>query len=285
MIPLGINTMVWTGSFSAKKLALLDTIRAAGFEVAELAVFDFSALDCRAVRSALERNGLACTATSALPEDLSLLDSDPGVRGRTVEWLCRAVEAVAEVGASVLAGPFYAPVGYLPGRRRAEDEWHRAVEGLRHVGEAIASTGVRLAIEPLNRFETYFLNTAEDALRLYGEIGHPSIGVLFDTFHANVEEKDIPAALRSLGPALYHVHLSENDRGTPGTGHVPFRAVFEALSDMNYTGAAVVESFATTIPEIAGAAAIWRDLYPSSDRFATESMAFLRGLRALPQAE
>jgi len=279
MIPLGINTMVWTGSFSASNLTLLDTIRAAGFEVAELGIFDFPALDCRAVRSALEQNGLACTATSALPEDLSLLDSDPAVCRRTVEWLRRAVETVAQVGASVLAGPFYAPVGFLPGRRRTDGEWNLAVEGLRQVGEAIAGTGVRLAIEPLNRFETYFLNTAADAQRLYREIGHPSIGVLFDTFHANVEEKDIPAALQSLGPALYHVHLSENDRGVPGTGHVPFRAVFDSLQSMHYAGAAVVESFATTIPEIARAAAIWRDLYPSSDRLAIDSMAFLRKFR------
>jgi D-psicose/D-tagatose/L-ribulose 3-epimerase len=279
VIRLGINTMVWTGSFSARNLALLDTIRAAGFEVAELGIFDFLALDCDAVRSALEQNGLACTATSALPEDMSLLDADPAVRRRTVEWLRRAVETVAEVGASVLAGPFYAPVGYLPGRRRTADEWGYAVDGLRQTGELIAGTGVRLAIEPLNRFETYFLNTAADALRLQREIGHPSVGVLFDTFHANVEEKDIPAALESLGPALYHVHLSENDRGIPGTGHVPFAQVFDTLTQMSYAGSAVVESFATTIPEIARAAAIWRELYPSSDSFATDSAAFLLGLR------
>jgi D-psicose/D-tagatose/L-ribulose 3-epimerase len=279
MIPLGINTMVWTGSFGAANLRLLDTIRESGFEVAELGIFDFPSLECSAVRSALKQNGLACTATSALPEGLSLLDSDPEVRRRTVEWICRAGDIVAQVGASVLAGPFYAPVGYLPGRRRTEDEWSYALEGLRQVGEAIAGTGVRLAIEPLNRFETYFLNTAADALRLCREVGHPSVGILFDTFHANVEEKNIPAALHSLGPALFHVHLSENDRGIPGTGHIPFRAVFDTLRSMNYDSAAVVESFATTIPEIARAAAIWRDLYPSSDEFSADSMAFLRGLR------
>jgi D-psicose/D-tagatose/L-ribulose 3-epimerase len=284
MISLGINTMVWTGNFSVRNLALLDTIRAAGFDVAELAVFDFPALDCGAVRSALEANGLACTATSALPENMSLLDAGAEVRRRTVEWLRRAVETVAQVGASVLAGPFYAPVGFLPGRRRTTDEWNYAVEGLRQVGEAIAGSGVRLAIEPLNRFETYFLNTAADALRLYREVDHPSVGVLFDTFHANVEEKDIPAALQSLGAALYHVHLSENDRGVPGTGHVPFPQVFDALKQMNYAGAAVVESFATTIPEIARAAAIWRDLYPSSDSFAADSAAFLLGLRGVSPA-
>lgn len=279
MISLGINTMVWTGNFSVRNLALLDTIRAAGFDVAELAVFDFPALDCKAVRSALQANALACTATSALPEDLSLLDAGAEVRRRTVEWLRRAVETVAQVGASVLAGPFYAPVGFLPGRRRTTDEWNYAVEGLRQVGEAIAGSGVRLAIEPLNRFETYFLNTAADALRLCREVDHPAVGILFDTFHANVEEKDIPVALQLLGAALYHVHLSENDRGIPGTGHVPFAQVFDALKQMNYAGAAVVESFATTIPEIARAAAIWRDLYPSSDSFAADSAAFLRGLR------
>ncbi len=279
MIPLGINTMVWTGSFGAANLRLLETIRAAGFEVAELGIFDFESLDCSTVRSALKQNGLGCTATSALPEDMSLLDSDAEVRRRTVEWLRRAIETLAEVGARVLAGPFYAPVGYLPGRRRTPAEWQRAVDGLRQVGELTAGTDVRLAIEPLNRFETYFLNTAEDALHLWRAVDHPSAGVLFDTFHANIEEHDICAALQSLGPSLCHVHLSENDRGIPGTGHIPFCHLFETLKSMDYAGAAVVESFATTIPEIARAAAIWRDLYPSSDRFAVDSMAFLSGLR------
>ena len=285
MIPLGINTMVWTGSFSARHAGLLETIRKAGFEVAEFGVFDFPALDCRTVRAALQANGLACTATSALPEDMSLLDANPQVRRRTVEWLCRAVDTLAAAGASVLAGPFYSPVGFLPGRRRTSEEWNYAVEGLRQVGEAIAGSGVRLAIEPLNRFETYFLNTAADAIQLYREVGHPSVGILFDTFHANIEEKDIPAALQSLGPALYHVHLSENDRGIPGTGHVPFPRVFDVLRQSNYAGAAVVESFATTIAEIARAAAIWRDLYPSSDSFASDSAAFLRGLRNITPAQ
>lgn len=284
MIPLGINTMVWTGSFSARNCGLLDTIRRAGFEVAELGVFDFPALDCGAVRSALQANGLACTATSALPEDMSLLDGNPEVRRRTIEWLRRAVDTLTAVGATVLAGPFYAPVGFLPGRRRTDEEWAYAVEALRQVGEAIAGSGVRLAIEPLNRFETYFLNTASDALRLYRDVDHPSVGILFDTFHANVEEKDIPTALQSLGPALYHVHLSENDRGIPGTGHVPFAKVLGTLTQINYDGVAVVESFATTIPEIARAAAIWRDLYPSSDSFAVDSAAFLRGLRGTSPA-
>jgi len=279
MIPLGINTMVWTGGFSAANLALLDKIRAVGFDVAELGVFDFPALDCAAIRSALRANGLACTATSALPDELSLIAPDAAVRARCVEWLCRAAGTLAEVGGTVLAGPFYSPVGYLSGRARTADEWAWAVDGLRRVGEAIAGSGVRLAIEPLNRFETYFLNTGADALRLCREIGHPAVGILFDTFHSNIEEKDMAATLRSLGETAYHVHISENDRGVPGTGHVPFREVFATLAAMRYSGAAVVESFAGTIPEIARAAAIWRPLYPSPDALAAESAAFLRELR------
>jgi D-psicose/D-tagatose/L-ribulose 3-epimerase len=285
MIRLGINTMVWSGGYEERQLGLLERIRAWGYDAVELPVFDFEALDPLPLRHALAESGLAATVSSALPSGLGVLSGDPAVRAATREWLRRAVHKIAACGASILAGPLYAPVGELPGRRRTASEWDWAVEEYCKLGEAMRGSGVRLAVEPLNRFETYFLNTAADARRLCEEVADQSIGVLFDTFHANIEEEDVVAALRSLGCRLIHVHLSENNRGIPGSGHVPFAAVAGALAASGYCGNAVVESFATSIPELARATAMWRDFAASPDEFARQSIGNLRPLFAAQEKE
>jgi D-psicose/D-tagatose/L-ribulose 3-epimerase len=186
------------------------------------------------------------------------------------------VKAGAEAGARVIAGPLYCPVGYLPGRRRTPDEWKRAVEGHQALGDTLASYGVTFAIEPLNRFETFFLNTAADAAALAGEIDHPQVGILFDTFHANIEEKDIGAGFRRIGKHLRHVHTCENDRGIPGSGHVEWPGVFQALRDIGYDGWLTIESFGFALPNLSAAAAIWRDIEPTPESIASEGIKFLR---------
>ncbi|MGC8795173.1 MAG: sugar phosphate isomerase/epimerase family protein, partial [Bryobacteraceae bacterium] len=160
------------------------------------------------------------------------------------------------------------------------DEWRWAVEGYRELGPVLDAHGVTLAIEPLNRFETYFLNTVADAIALVDEVGHPRVGVLLDTFHLNIEEKDLGAAYRLAGPRLKHVHACENDRGTPGTGHVEWEAVFAALRDVGYDGWLTIESFGFALGGISAAASIWRDLETSPDRIAIEGIQFLKRMAA-----
>jgi D-psicose/D-tagatose/L-ribulose 3-epimerase len=167
-------------------------------------------------------------------------------------------------------------VGYLPGRRRTADEWSRAVEGYQSIGDVLAQNNVILAIEPLNRFETFFLNTASDAAALCDQIAHPNIGILFDTFHANIEEKYIAQGYRTVGKHLKHVHTCENDRGIPGSGHVEWNEVFKALTDLNYDGWLTIESFGFAIGELSAAAAIWRDIERTPDSIAFEGVSFLR---------
>jgi D-psicose/D-tagatose/L-ribulose 3-epimerase len=176
----------------------------------------------------------------------------------------------------LIAGPTYAPVGHLPGRRRNRDEWKWGVDFHQHLGPLLAGAKVRMAVEPINRFETYFLNTAADAVKFVEEIGSPHIGILLDTFHANIEEKNVPDAYRLCGKWLRHVHTCENDRGIPGTGHVDWRGVFQALRDIGYDGWLTIESFNGTIAELAAATAIWRDLAPSQDDIAFRGTAFLK---------
>ncbi|MEO7653017.1 MAG: sugar phosphate isomerase/epimerase family protein, partial [Bryobacteraceae bacterium] len=213
---------------------------------------------------------------SVIPGGLNMISEDAAVRLRTRTHMEECVKAAADVGAKIIAGPLYSPVGYLPGRRRNADEWKYAVECYQSLGPVLASHGVTIAIEPLNRFETYFLNTAADAVKLCDEIAHPNVGILFDTFHANIEEKDIARAYRTVGRHLKHVHTCENDRGIPGSGHVEWQAVFQALRDLNYDGWLTIESFGFTLGELSAAAAIWRDIEVTPEAIAFEGIKFLK---------
>jgi D-psicose/D-tagatose/L-ribulose 3-epimerase len=144
------------------------------------------------------------------------------------------------------------------------------------IGDTLAAHGVTIALEPLNRFETYFLNTAADAVKLCDEIDHPNVGILFDTFHANIEEKDVAAALRLTARHLKHVHTCENDRGIPGTGHVDWPGVFRALRETRYDGYLTIESFGFALGALSAAASIWRDIAPTPESIAFEGVEFLK---------
>ncbi len=272
----GVNTFIWTISFDSRHLPLLAPIKQAGFDGIEVSMFraqDFAAAD---IRRGCQDHGLECTICAVIPQGLSLISDDADVRRRSVAHVKDYIRAAAEVPARLISGPLYSPVGYLAGRRRTPDEWDRAVEAYRELGPVLDQHDVSIAVEPLNRFETYFLNTAADAARFCDEVQHPRVGVLLDTFHANIEEKDIAAAYRTVGRRLKHVHACENDRGIPGSGHVEWASVFEALRDIGYDGWLTIESFGFTLGELSAAAAIWRDLAPSPDDIAFEGVKFLK---------
>jgi D-psicose/D-tagatose/L-ribulose 3-epimerase len=274
----GINTFLWTAGFDESNLDLLPRIKAAGFDGVEVARVAFDGFPAAKIGRAISDAGLECTVCSALTGELSLVTEDANARARTVDFLKSAIEATAELGATTLAGPFCAPVGYLPGRRRTGDEWGRAIEGLQQLGSVLNEANVNLAVEPLNRFETFFLNTAADGWALCDAVRHPRIGLLFDTFHANIEEKTAAGAIADCGPHIVHVHTCENDRGTPGSGHVPWPEVFQSLRAANYDSWMVIESFGSAIRELAAAACIWRDLAPTTEEIAWDGVKFLKTL-------
>ena len=275
----GINTLLWTAGFDASHLALLPKFKSWGFDGVEIARFDFAGFPAEDIRRAANSEGLDTIFCSALTGTCSLVSDDAAIRSGAREFLRKGIETAARVGAKVFLGPFCAPVGLLLGRRRTEDEWKRAVEGLASLVPDLKAHDVTLAVEPLNRFETYFLNLDVDAAKLCAEVGDPHVGILFDTFHANIEEKSLAAGLSAVGPHLAHVHACENDRGIPGSGHVEWPSLFKSLKDRKYEGWVVIESFGSRIPEIAAAACIWRDLAPSVDDIASQGVQFLkRGL-------
>ncbi len=239
----GVNTFIWTVSFTRENFPLLPEIKRHGFDGIEVSMFrpaDFALDD---IRQGLAQNQLECTICSVIPRGLSVISDDASVRQKTRVHLEDCVKTTAEVGAKIIAGPLYSPVGYLPGRRRTADEWKWAVECYQSLGPVLARHNVTVAIEPLNRFETYFLNTAADAVALCDQINHPNVGILFDTFHANIEEKNIGQAYRTVAPHLKHVHTCENDRG---------------------------------LGELSAAASIWRDIAPTPESIAFEGVKFLK---------
>ena len=274
----GVNTMVWTTRVDKSRAALFSRIREWGFDGVELFLSPQEPRDLPAVRKMLEKNQLECTTCSVIPRECHLVSSQPAVRARGVEFLKTCVDRTAELGARLVCGPMYAGLGVMTGRRRTPEEWNWAVEGLKLVAHHAQSRQVMLCLEPLNRFETYFLNTLEDAARLIHDIAEPNVKIHFDTFHANIEERHPAEALRSVASELGHVHVSENDRGIPGTGHNDWRGVLKVLKAIRYNGWMTIESFAQPEPELAAAAAIWRDIAPSGDELAQQGLRFVRSM-------
>jgi len=271
----GVNLMLWTGSFSRNDIPLIAKVKKLGFDSVELPLFNLEIVDIPATRKALADSGLGCTACTVIVKG-SLISETASQRQAATDHLLSVLEMSKELGVEAIAGPLYSPVGYLCGRGRNEAEWKNAVKGLRKVADRAEKLDIRLGVEPLNRFETYFLNLCEDAVKLVKEVASSHVGILYDTFHANVEEKDPVAALRKCGKHLFHVHTCENDRGIPGSGHVPWDATMATLKTMKYKGYCTIESFVPAIKELAAAAAIWRPLAKDGDDLARNGLKFLK---------
>ncbi|HEX4170292.1 MAG TPA: sugar phosphate isomerase/epimerase, partial [Bryobacteraceae bacterium] len=250
----GVNTFIWSDHFDNSHAGLLAEIKGAGFDGIEIPLIDPNQVRAAGVRQTLECNGLECTFCAVLPPGLNTISDDAKIRKDTVTHYKVCIETAAEMGGKLIAGPLYAPVGYLPGRRRTVDEWKWAVECFQQLGQQLERSNVTLALEPLNRYETYFLNTVADAVTLCREVAHPQVGILFDTYHANIEEKSVSEALLEAGPHLRHFHSCENDRGIPGSGHIDWPSVFSALAQTRYDGWLTIESFGFSMGAVSAAA-------------------------------
>lgn len=276
---LGISTWVWTSPATTDVLErLIPHVAALGFDVIELPVEAAGQFDVRRAKALADAHGLAISVCAVIGAGRDLLRAEERAAG--VAYLRSCIDDAERLGAPVVAGPFYSAVGRC--WRQTPDERARDLdslaETLRGLGAYAADHGVSLGIEPLNRFETSFLNTTAQALDLVARVGHPSVGLGLDLFHLGIEEKQPGDAIRAAGPHLVHVQVAENDRGTPGTGHLPWADVAAALAEIDYAGQVVIETFSDRVEAIARAAAIWRPLAPDPDTLAREGLQFLRGL-------
>jgi D-psicose/D-tagatose/L-ribulose 3-epimerase len=272
----GLNLLVYTATFSRDRLDLIRKVADMGYDGVEIPFNDLGVLDAKATRKACQQAGVGLTSCCVLLPGTNLCSEKEDERKAGIERLRRMVDITAEMGGDTVAGPLYAPVRHLTGRGRTDDEWKWCVEGLGAAAAHAGKADILLTIEPLNRFETYVVNTAADAVKLVKEVGSDSLKVQIDTFHANIEEKDTAAAIRATGQWLGHFHASESDRGTPGTGQVRWREAFAALKEVGYNRWVTIESFATGIVDLCAAACIWRPIYDSADGLATDGLAFLK---------
>lgn len=256
-----------------------------GFDSLEVPLNLIDKVDVALTRKALSDNGLECTCVGGLGRDQNIISPDEKVRQNGIDHLKRCIDIAAELGAPVLSGVFFAAWGELVGRGRTQEEWDRSVAALREAAAYAKQAGVTLGLEPVNRFETYFLNTAADAMKLVEEIGADNVGVLLDTFHVNIEEKSFYDSFKEAGPRLVHVHACENDRGTPGSGLVNWEEVYRALAEVDYKGTIVIESFVPEIEPIARECAIWRHVAPSADALAADGLRYLKTIEQKVAAE
>ncbi len=275
---IGVSAFAWTTRFTKRHLEVLPSIREHGLHSFEIGMFDPSQLPAREIRQACEANHLDVSVCAILPPEANPISPDPEVRKHARVHLLHCIETAAEMGAHLICGPLYAPIGYLPGRRRNAEEWNWAVECFQSLGEALDAHAMTLAIEPVNRSETFFLNAASEALDLCDSIDHARVGVTIDTFHANIEEKNLPAAVTSLGQLLKHLHVSENDRGLVGSGHVDFDNIVEALRKIEYQGCLMIEGFGYSPNEPASLGALWGDLTVTPEDIAFRGADYLHGL-------
>ncbi len=281
---LGMNMLLWSNDVLGDDLTpTFAAVAALGYDGVEVPILDerpeperYAALGRR-----LDRLGLQRTAVSVCNPTVNPSSADPAVRTAAVEWFRRVLASCDAVGARLLVGPLYAALGVMSGRAPSVDEWRWGVDTLRQVSEIADGFDVTLAIEPLNRFEIYLLNTAADGARFVRQVEHPRCRLLYDTFHAHIEEKSVTEAVRAAGRAIGHVHISENDRGTPGTGQVRWDETFAALAAIEYDGWLTVEAFGMRLPALAAATCIWRRTFTDELALARDALRFLRG-RARP---
>ena len=276
---LGLNLLLHTSNVTERDVHVLENLRDRGYDGVEVPVMEKNPKRFAQLRQMISSCGLECTCSTALPgPEANPISSDVQARRAGLEYLLHCVDSVAVLGSKVLCGPTYQALGVFTGVGPTTDEFRRARDTHQIVADHAANAGISLAIEPLNRFECHFLNTLGDAASFVEEIGRPNVGILFDTFHANIEEKSLTESLARNVAAVNHVHLSENDRGIPGTGHIDFPQVIATLRRGAYKGWIVVEAFSRSLPGLAAATRIWRDLFESPQEVVHRSAAYFQPL-------
>ena len=274
---LAMNMLLWSTDVAGPDYdATFGLLAEIGYDGVEVPIFDAETAKYERLGKRLRALGLEAIGVTARSEADSPISPDPAVRAAGLAATNASLDACAALGATLLCGPLQAPLGVFSGKGPTADERARSAESLRAAAEHAETVGVTLALEFLNRFETYLVNSAADAAALARAVGHPNCGMMYDTFHAHIEEKDPRAALRACADVLVHVHASENDRSTPGAGQVDWDATFAGLDELGYDGWIGIEAFGDALPDLAGATKIWRRMFASEEQLARDGHAFIR---------
>ncbi|WP_298289052.1 sugar phosphate isomerase/epimerase [Novosphingobium sp.] len=276
---IGMNLLLWSGHIGPEHADLLRAIKATGFDGVEVPVFDPADTDHYATLGAmLDDIGLERTAVALIPDEAhSPISPDAAARQGAVDHLTRVIDCCAALGSQGLVGPWYQPLGVFSGAGPTDTELERCADVHRAIAGKARDAGMFCALEPLNRFESYLLNTCEQSSAYLERLGEPGFGILYDTFHANIEEKDPVAALTTALAKghVNHVHISENDRGTPGRGHACIRETIAELKARHYDGWLTIEAFGKALPELAAATRVWRDFFVNPEEVYVEGYRYI----------
>jgi len=273
---IGMNLLLWATHVTEEHYPHLERIKEAGFDGVEVPVFEGDPGHYAKTRKVLDDLELGCTTVTVSTPDANPISPDAKIRAAAVDDLKRKIERSAILGSDVLCGPFHQALGEFSGTGPTDDEKKNVTDVHRAAAEAAEKSNVRLGIEALNRFECYFANTAEDIVAHVKRVDHPSFGALYDTFHSNIEEKDPVAAYSDYADYYFQIHVSENDRGTPGKGHVPFLDTFRAIRAAGYDRWLTIESFGRALPDLAAATRVWRDFFSSPEEVYREGIQFIK---------
>ena len=267
----GLNLFIWYDELG--KLAyLIEKAKRVGYDAVEIFLQKLSPHDVVAANHALRKFQVDCIGCIILPAEGDITSPDSNVRRKGVEILKRCVDTLVELDGQLMTGVTYAPWGKVKSEHPLED-WRRSVESLRQVCRYASEFGVKIGIEPINRYRTYLVNTAEDAVKFVKDVGERNLGVHLDTYHMNIEEDDFYKPIITAGKTLFHMHLSENNRGILGTGHVDWDRVFQALHDIGYDDYLVLEAYTPSLKDIA-----WKRTVPPPDVIASRSLEFMRNM-------
>ena len=280
MAKIGVNTFLWTTTWERPVREILANIKRIGFDAVQVPLIGLGRLDPSELSRAARDLGLDCYISAGLKDATDVTSDDPEVRRNGVAYLKQCVRFAREVGSPFLSGSFHSVFGKKSDRPVGQTQWRHAAESLREVAREARKHDFSLVLEPINRYESFLVNTAAQAGKLIDMIGQPNVRVQLDTFHMNIEEDDCCQAIKSVGDDLAHFHVAENHRGRFGSGSMPWDDVFGALAEIRYRGAIVIESFVPDVPEVATAAAIWRRMAPSADALASEGLEFIRAQAA-----
>ncbi len=274
---IGFNLLLWTGHVTDANRRELGIIKAAGYDGVEIPLFGGTVEHYADLSRHIAEAGLETTTVGLIPDAArSLVSEDAGARAAGVEHLKWLVDCTKALDADLLCGPFHQPLGVFTGQGPTSDELARLVECHQTMADYAVGPGITLAIEPLNRFECYVLNTAEQAAAHVAAVGRPNFGYLYDTFHANIEEKDPVGVIARTIDAIAHVHISENDRGAPGSGHTPLAETLQALVAAGYDRWLTIEAFGQALPDLAAATRVWRKFFEDEDDVMRDGIAAIR---------
>ncbi len=264
-VKIGMNMFLWTTHVGPQHEALLRDLKACGYDGVEIPIFEGDISHYSQLATMLDDIGLERTAVTAMGDSSMNLIGDTAARAKGVDYMRATLDKTQALGASLICGPMHSTLGHFSGAGPTQEEFSRSVSSQRLIGDHASSLGITVALEALNRFECYLVNTMDGLAAHLTDIGHPNIRAMYDTFHANIEETDPIGALTRNSASIAHIHISENDRGVPGRGNIPWRETYAAIAAIGYDGWLTIESFGRGLPDLAAATKVWRDFAESPE--------------------